>query len=91
MNTFERSRKENLKELLDTMDANEHAQILAIVQSKTDQLTKTQNGILVSSDHLDNECLEEIEAYAFFMRDQRKRMEEDTKARKEYERKIQNG
>jgi hypothetical protein len=90
-NTFERSRKEKLKELLDTMDASEHVQILAIVRAKTDQLTQTQNGVLVSTDNLDDKCLSEIESYAFFMRDQRKRMEEDAKARKTYERQVQNG
>jgi len=78
-----------MKERLDAMDANEHAQIFTIVRKYTDQGTRTQSGILISTDFMNDECLGEIDAYIQFLTDQRKRMEEDTKARKSYERMIQ--
>lgn len=78
-----------MKERLDAMDANEHAQIFTIVRKYTDQGTRTQTGILISSEFLNDDCLGEIDAYIQFLTDQRKRMEEDTKARKSYERMIQ--
>ena len=71
------------------MDANEHAQIFRIVRKYTDEGTRTQSGILISTDFMNDECLREIEAYIQFLTDQRKRMEQDTKARKSYERMIQ--
>lgn len=78
-----------MKERLDAMDANEHAQIFRIVRKYTDEGTRTQSGILISTDFMNDECLREIEAYIQFLTDQRKRMEQDTKARKSYERMIQ--
>jgi len=78
-----------MKERLDAMDANEHAQIFTIVRKYTDQGTRTQTGILISTDFMNDDCLAEIDAYIQFLTDQRKRMEEDTKARKSYERMIQ--
>jgi len=78
-----------MKDRLDEMDANEHSQIFAIVRKYTDQGTRTQSGILISTDFMNDECLGEIETYIQFLTDQRKRMEEDTKARKSYERMIQ--
>lgn len=78
-----------MKEQLDTMDVHEHAQVLAILRKHTDQTTKTQNGVLISTDNLSDACLTEIDAYIHFLLDQRKRMEEDTQVRKSYERMIQ--
>jgi len=89
MSTFSRSKKEWMKERLDEMDANEHSQIFAIVRKYTEQGTRTQSGILISTEFMNDECLAEIDAYIQFLTDQRKRMEEDTKARKSYERMIQ--
>lgn len=86
MNSFPRSKKEWLKEQLDRMDANEHTQVWATIKKYTDQFTKTQSGILVSTDVLSDECLSVIEKYVNFSMDQRKRMEEDTKTRRSYER-----
>jgi hypothetical protein len=77
-----------MKDQLDTMDANEHAQVLSIVHKYTDQCTKTQSGVLISTDLLNDECLGEIEKYVVFCQDQRKRMDEDTKTRKTYERMV---
>jgi hypothetical protein len=78
-----------MKDRLDAMDANEHAQIFTIVRKYTDQGTKTQTGILISTEFMSDECLGEIDAYIQFLADQRRRMEEDTKARKSYERMLQ--
>ncbi len=83
-----RSKKEWLKEQLDKMDVSEHSQVYAIVKKYTDQVTKTQNGILVSTDVLTNDCLLEIEKYVTFCLDQRKRMDDDLKTRKTYERMV---
>jgi hypothetical protein len=81
-----RSRKEALKERLDRLDANEHAQIFNIIKKYTDSFTKTQNGVLVSSDVLPDTCLEEMERMVAFYLDQHKQMEADEAERKTYER-----
>jgi len=86
MNTFERTKKELLKDQLDRMETNEHNQVFRIIQKYTDQYTKTQGGVLVSTDTLTNECLSEIEQYILFCTDQKKRIDEDLKTRKTYER-----
>ena len=78
-----------MKDRLDTMDANEHAQIFTIIRKYTDQGTRTQSGILISTEFMSDDCLTEIDAYIQFLSDQRKRMEEDTKARRSYERMLQ--
>jgi hypothetical protein len=84
-----RAKKEWMKEQLDTMDVHEHAQVLSIIRKYTDQCTKTQNGVLVSTEYLNDECLEHIDKYIHFLLDQRKRIDEDTKMRKSYERMVQ--
>lgn len=86
MNTITRSKKEWLKEQIDLMEENEHNQVFAIIKKYTDQFTKTQNGVLISTDNLSDECLTEIEKYVLFCVDQKKRMDEDQKVRKTYER-----
>jgi hypothetical protein len=83
-----RAKKEWIKEQLDKMDSNEHTQVYEIIKKYTDQFTKTQNGVLISSDNLNEECLLEIERYITFCLDQRKRMDEDNKTRKNYERMV---
>lgn len=88
MNSFPRSRKEWMKDQLDRMDINEHSQLLTIIRKYSEQFTKTQTGILVSTDTLNDECLTEIEKYITFSMDQRKRMDDDLKTRKTYERMI---
>jgi hypothetical protein len=85
MNTLERSKKEQMKEHIDKMDPNEHVQVLNIIKKYTDNFTKTQSGFLVSTDHLTDDCLNEIQAYINFSIDQRKRIDDDNKARKNYE------
>ena len=81
-----RSRKELLKERLDRLDANEHAQIFNIVKKYTESFTKTQNGVLISSDILPDVCLIEMEKMVAFYLDQHKQMEADEAERKTYER-----
>jgi hypothetical protein len=81
-----RSRLESLKDKIDKLETNEHRQIYNIMKMKSPHVTKTQNGILISSDVLDEDTISEVEKYVHFCLDQRKRMDEDTKTRKEYER-----
>jgi hypothetical protein len=88
MNTVLRSKKEWLKEQIDSMEGDEHTQVFVIIKKYTDQFTKTQNGVLISTDNLSDECLIEIEKYVLFCVDQKKRMDEDQKVRKTYERLI---
>jgi hypothetical protein len=77
-----RARKEQLKEQIERLDPQEHAQIFAIIKKYTDVYTKTQNGVLVSSDNIPNECFQEMETMVHFYMDQRKRMEADALQRK---------
>ena len=86
-----RSRLETLKDQIDKLDVNEHRQIYNIIKrfNKNEiQSTKTQQGILITADKLDTETINEIERYVHFCIDQRKRMDDDMKERKEYERMI---
>jgi len=81
-----RSKKELLKEQIDRLDANEHIQIFSIIKKYTENVTRSPGGVFVSSEHLSDECLLAMEKYVTFCLDQRKRMEEDMKTRKAYER-----
>jgi hypothetical protein len=67
-----RLRKEQLKENLERLDAEEHSQIFAIIQRYTADYTRTQGGVFVSSDNLPDECLVEIEKMVTYYLDQRK-------------------
>lgn len=77
-----RLRKEQLKERLEKLDAEEHAQIFETIKRYTNEYTKTQTGVLVSSDNLPDECIVEIEKMATYYLDQRKRMDADMVERK---------
>lgn len=83
-----RSRLETLKDQIDKLESNEHRQIYNIMKTKSPHVTKTQNGILISSDVLDEETITEVEKYVHFCLAQRKRMDDDMKTRKEYERMV---
>jgi signal-transduction protein with cAMP-binding, CBS, and nucleotidyltransferase domain len=86
-----RSKLETLKDQIDKLDVNEHRQIYNIIKRfNTNQIqtTKTQQGILITADTLNKETIDEIERYVHFCLDQRKRMDEDMKTRKEYERMV---
>lgn len=89
MNAFSRTERERMKELMDNMDSNEHLQIFNIIKKYTDTYTKTQAGILVLTDNLNDECMKEINSYINFSIDQHKRFDEDNKNRKKYERMVQ--
>ena len=69
---MKRLHKEKLKENLDKLDAEEHAQIFNIIKKYTDSFTKTQTGVLISSDNLSDECLVEMEQMVKYYLDQRK-------------------
>jgi len=88
MATFSRSKLEMLKEQIDKLEVNEHKQIYNIMKKNELQVTKTQNGVLVSASSLSEETLTEVERYVLFCLDQRKRMDEDMKTRKTYERMV---
>jgi hypothetical protein len=75
-----------LKERLDRLDANEHAQIFNVIKKYTESFTKTQNGVLISSDVLPDACLLEMDKMVTFYLDQHKQMEADEAERKTYER-----
>lgn len=86
-----RSTLESLKEKIDKLEGNEHRQIYNIIKrfnKASVQGTKTQQGILITANLLEKETIDEIERYVHFCLDQRKRMEDDMKTRKEYERMI---
>jgi hypothetical protein len=85
---FSRSRKEQLKEQIDKLDTTEHSQVYEIIKTYNPVVTQVQNGILVSADTLNEECLANVEKYVLFCIDQRKRMAEDLKTRKSYERMV---
>jgi len=70
-----RVRKERLKETLDKLDSEEHAQVFGIINRYTSDYTKTQTGVFVSSDVLPDECLLEMEKLVAYFLDQRKRMD----------------
>lgn len=79
---------EKLKEQIDKLDTNEHIQIYQIMQKGNPVVTTTQNGVLISSETLSEETMLEVEKYVLFCMDQRKRMDEDLKTRKNYERMV---
>lgn len=72
---MKRAQLEALKEKIEKLDPEEHAQIFAIIQRHTNNYTKTQTGVLVSSDFLPTACLNEIENAVKFYLDQRKMMD----------------
>ena len=75
-----RNRKEQLKETIEKLDTQEHAQIFNIIKQYTNNYTKTNSGVLVSSDALNDECLFEIEKMVKFYVDQHKSMTLDRRA-----------
>ncbi len=77
-----RGQKEALKEKIEKLEAQEHAQIFEIIKRYTDSYTTTQSGVLVSSEVLSVECLKEIDRMVTFYIDQKKRIDADTAERK---------
>jgi hypothetical protein len=77
-----RLRKEKLRDQLDTLDIHAHAQVFDVIKRYTDEYTRTQAGVLVSSESLPDACIVEMETLVAFYLDQRKRMDADELARK---------
>lgn len=77
-----RAQLEALRERIDKLDPQEHAQLFDVIKRYTETYTKTQTGVLLSSDSLPLECLQELDQMVSFYHDQRKRMEADTLERK---------
>ena len=74
--------KEKLREQLDMLDVHEHAQIFEVIKRYTQEYTRTNSGVLVSSESLPAACIGEMETLVAFYTDQRKRMDADERARK---------
>ena len=77
-----RSRKEKLRDQLETLDLHEHAQLFEIIKRYTSEYTRTNTGALISSESLPDPCIVEMETLVAFYLDQRKRMDADERARK---------
>ena len=80
---MKRQQKEKLKENLDRLDAEEHAQIFAVIKKYTDNFTKTQTGVLISSEALSDECLLEMEKMVNYYLDQRKTIDFNRASRRQ--------
>lgn len=85
---LDRQQKEKLKEQIEKMDENEQTQLFHIIRRYTDHFTKTENGVFVSSDELPTECFNDIEKYILFCSQQKKRIDEQLKLRKQYEKLV---
>jgi hypothetical protein len=77
-----REQLERLRDRMDALDTQEHAQLFEIVKRHTQKFTQTETGVLVSTDHHPGECLQELDRMISFFTDQRKRMDADTLERK---------
>jgi hypothetical protein len=84
-----RSKLEQMKAQIDSLEAADHQQLYFIINQFTQAFTKTSNGVFISSENLSPECLEQMEKHIQFCNDQHKRMEDDLKQRKTYERLVE--
>lgn len=82
---------EKLKSLLESLNQNEHEEIFKIVRKYTQEYTRSDTGVFVSSHNLPPECLTEMEAYVHFCFDQRKHLEADSALRTSYEKLAKTG
>jgi hypothetical protein len=80
-----RLKLETIKSQIDDLDGNEHIQLYEIIQRYNTVVSKTTNGVFVSSENISEKCLEDICRHIQFCLDQRARIEEDSKTRKVYE------
>jgi len=85
-----RTEVERLKEQVDQLDPQEQHQLFLVIRKYTSDFTQTESGVLVQSTALSDECLREMKTYVSFCQDQKKRMDEDTQARKAAERLMTN-
>lgn len=85
------SEAEKLKSLLESLDQNEHEQIFKIIRKYTNEYTRSDTGVFVSSHNLPPECLSEMETYIHFCFDQRKHLDADNALRTSYEKMAKTG
>jgi hypothetical protein len=85
------SEAEKLKSLLESLDQNEHEQIFKIIRKYTNEYTRSDTGVFVSSHNLPPECLREMDTYIHFCFDQRKHLEADSALRTSYEKMAKTG
>jgi len=78
-----------MKDQLDKLDVTEHTQIRGVLMKYNAPITEAPTGIFVSSEHLSQDCLKEMEQYILYCIDQKSRMDEDLKTRKTYERMVE--
>ena len=86
-----RSRKEKLKEALESLEPEEHAQVFEVIKRYTNDYTRTQTGVFISSESLSDACLVELGALVLYYTDQRKRMDAETAERKALRGTAKNG
>ena len=82
---------EKLLPLLEKLDQNEHEQIFKIIRKYTNEFTRSDTGVYVSSKKLPAECLLEIERYVAFCFDQRVHLEAGDVDRSKYEKLAKTG
>jgi len=82
---------EKLLPLLEKLDQNEHEQIFKIVRKYTNEFTRSDTGVYVSSKNLPTESLLEIERYIAFCFDQRAHLEAGDVDRSKYEKLAKTG
>jgi hypothetical protein len=82
---------EKLLPLLERLEQNEHEQIFKIVRKYTDEYTRSDTGVYVSSKNLPQTCLDEIERYITFCFDQRAHLEAGDVDRSKYEKLAKTG
>ena len=82
---------EKLLPLLERLEQNEHEQIFKIIRKYTDEYTRSDTGVYVSSKNLPAECLDEMERYITFCFDQRAHLEAGDVDRSKYEKLAKTG
>ena len=82
---------EKLLPLLERLEQNEHEQIFKIVRKYTDEYTRSDTGVYVSSKNLPQSCLDEMERYITFCFDQRAHLEAGDVDRSKYEKLAKTG
>lgn len=87
---MKRAELETLKNHVDQLDPYEQQQLFRIIQNYTQDYTRTDSGVLVQASVLNAKCLNEMKIYTQFCLDQKRRMDEDSAERKNYERLVLN-
>lgn len=82
---------EKLLPLLERLEQNEHEQIFKIIRKYTNEYTRSDTGVYVSSKNLPPACLTEMEQYVTFCFDQRAHLEAGDVDRSKYEKLAKTG